>query len=231
MKKISILIIVLQITIIISSCSRRGDTGDRGPTGINGPIGPQGNQGITGPQGPTGPMGATGPQGLQGNAGVTNVTYSAWSTSGSSNWGTTNITLYGARFIHDRAAPGITTTVISNGVVLAFVRTVPTFPTSNISQLPLRIQTGTGVVFHEISFILNIAGNLRFLYKHNSTLPYTSAQLGTVETRYIIIPGTSLGGKMISGPAIGYTIDQIKALTYEQVQSMFNIPDAGSNEK
>lgn len=231
MKKISILIIVLQISIIISSCSRRGDTGDRGATGPQGANGPTGIQGITGPQGPTGPQGVTGPQGLPGAAGVTDVIYSSWLTSGAANWGTINIALYGARFIYDRTAPGITNAVISNGVVLAFARTVPTFPASNISQLPLRIQTGVGINFHEISFIMNIAGNLRFLYKHNSTTPYITSQLGTVETRYIIIPGTSLGGKMVSGPAAGYTVDQIKALTYEQAQLMFNIPDTGSNEK
>ena len=231
MKKISILIILLQVAIFISSCSRRGDTGDRGATGPQGPSGAVGLVGLTGPQGPIGPIGATGPVGAQGAAGVTNVTYSSWAISGEANWTTTNIALYGARFVYDRTAPGITSTIMSNGVVLAFARSVPTLPASNTAQLPMRIQTGTGINFHEISYIMNIGGNLRFLYKHNSTTPYTTAQLGTVETRYIIIPGTSLGGKMVSGPAAGYTVDQIKALSYEQVKSMFNIPETGSNEK
>ncbi len=60
---------------------------------------------------------------------------------------------------------------------------------------------------------------------------YTATTLGAVETRYILIPGTLSGGRFVSGPAAGYDIAQIKSLEYEQVLSIFNIPENGSNDK
>ncbi len=51
------------------------------------------------------------------------------------------------------------------------------------------------------------------------------------EYRYIIIPGAVSGGRLISGPAAGYTIAQLKGMSYSQVSSMFKIPANGSNER
>ncbi len=233
MKKITYIILLVQLTIVLAACSRRGDTGDRGPTGTIGPNGAIGLQGPTGPQGPIGPAGPAGPAGPQGSAGIANVTYSSWATSTAASWVTTNAAFYGAQNIYDRAAPGVTTNIINQGVVLAYIRNIPGgTPAGQIAQLPYRIRGGTGIISHQLDFSLNAAGNLRFLYKFNGASgAYTTAALGVVETRYILISGTLAGSRFISGPAAGYDIAQIKALEYNQVLSIFNIPENGSNEK
>lgn len=233
MKKITYIILLVQLTIVLAACSRRGETGDRGPIGTTGPNGAIGLQGPTGPQGPIGPAGPAGPAGPQGSAGIANVTYSGWATSTAANWVTTNANFYGAQFIYDRAAPGVTANIMNQGVVMAFIRSIPGGITAaTTAQLPYRIRGGTGIISHQIDFSLNAAGNIRFFYKYNgATGAYTTATLGTVETRYILISGTLVGTRFISGPATGYDIAQIKALEYEQVLSIFKIPENGSNEK
>lgn len=233
MKKITYIILLVQLTIVLAACSRRGDTGDRGPSGTLGPNGAIGMQGPTGPQGPVGPAGPVGPIGPQGAAGIANVTYSGWATSTAVSWVTTNANFYGARFIYDRAAPGITANIMNQGVVLAYIRTIPGGVTAaQVAQLPFRIRGGTGSISHHLDYSLNAAGNLRFLYKFNGASgAYTTATLGTVETRYILISGTMAGSRFISGPVAGYDIAQIKAMEYNQVLSLFNIPENGSNEK
>ncbi len=233
MKKILFPILLLSIFVLsFESCSRKGDTGDRGLQGIQGPIGSLGNQGTTGPQGPQGLQGPVGPQGPQGAAGVTNITYSAWLSSTTANWTATGVTLYGARFLYDRAATGVTTAIIDNGVVLCYGRNIQGIPATDVTLLPYRSRTGTsGISAHVIDYILSSVGNIRFLYKHSSTTPFTQAQLGTLETRYILISGTVLGGRFVNGPAAGYSVDQLKEMAYNQLIDLFKIPASGTNEK
>ncbi len=52
----------------------------------------------------------------------------------------------------------------------------------------------------------------------------------SLEYRYILIPGAVSGGRFISGAAAGYTSDQLKAMPYEQVRQLMNIPAEGTNE-
>lgn len=232
MKKIYLALAIVAALLTFESCSRRGDTGDRGPTGTVGPNGPVGLQGPTGPQGPMGPAGPQGLAGPQGSAGITNVTYSGWSVSGAANWTTANATTYGARLTYDRTAPGITAAVMDNGVVLIFARAVTGIPATDIVPLPYRSRTATGgIATNIIDFILNATGNIRYMYKHSSTAPYTAAQLGTLESRYIIIPGTVAGGRLSSGPASGYFVDDLRNMKYSQICALFSIPENGSTVK
>jgi len=52
---------------------------------------------------------------------------------------------------------------------------------------------------------------------------------GTANFRYIIIPGGVAGGRFVSGAAAGYTVDQIKSMSYQQITSLLNIPSTGTN--
>lgn len=233
MKNIYIALLMFSALLTFESCSRRGDTGDRGPTGTTGPNGAVGMQGPTGPQGPVGPAGPQGIAGPQGSgAGITNVIYSSWVVSGSANWTTANITTYGARLTYDRPAPGITAAIMDNGVVLIYARAVIGTPATDVVSLPYRsrILTG-GISTNIIDFILNASGNIRYMYKHSATSPYTAAQLGTLESRYIIIPGTISGGRMSSGPASGYSVDELRTMKYNQICSLFSISENGSTIK
>ncbi len=233
MKKLFISLSLLSISFLaLESCSRTGDTGDVGPAGAQGANGPVGPQGLTGPQGPVGATGPMGPAGPQGAPGAVGATYSAWSASGAANWTATGANLYGARFLYDRSAPGVTTAIMAQGIVVCYARAIPALPATDVALLPYRVRSGSGgLVAHAIDFALNAAGNIRFLYKSSTTTPFTTAQLGIVETRYILIPGTQSGGRIISGPAAGYTLDQIKSMEYNQLTALFNIPDNGTNEK
>jgi hypothetical protein len=233
MKKIIYILAIVQLSLFLGACSRRGDTGDRGPNGPNGPVGAPGLTGPQGPQGPIGPVGPAGPQGPQGLPGVLPVTYSAWLASGAANWVTTNAAPYAAIYSYDRSAPGVTTAIIDQGVILAFIKTVPNIPAAQITQLPYRTRNGSGVLSHQVDYTINAAGNIRFLYKNNAlsnATYYSTALLGAIETRYILISGT-VAGRFVSGPAAGYTVDQVKSMSYEQVASLLNIPENGSNEK
>lgn len=232
MKKniIKLSIIALSFTVL-ASCSRRGDTGDRGPNGAQGAAGPAGPAGVTGPQGPTGPVGPTGPTGPQGSAGVTNATYSAWVTVGT-GWTATGADFYGAKLLYDRSAPGVTSNIINQGIVLAYIRNIPGTGVQ-IAPLPFRLQTGVDALAHQFDFSLPAAGGtIRFFYKFNG-LPVNAwgpESIAFAETRYILIPGT-VAGRIVSGAAAGYTVEQIKSMSYAQVIALFNIPANGSNEK
>ncbi len=232
MKKIYLALLMFSTLLTFESCSRRGETGDRGPSGTMGPTGAIGMQGPTGPQGPVGPAGPQGVAGPQGAAGITNVTYSNWSVSGSANWTTANTTTYGARFTYDRPSPGITASIMDNGVVLIYARAVNGIPATDVVSLPYRSRTGTGGISTDIiDFILNAAGNIRYMYKHSAATPFTAAQLGTLESRYIIIPGTIAGGRMSSGPASGYFVDELRNMKYNQICALFSISENGSTVK
>jgi hypothetical protein len=229
MQKIYHILLIAQLIIVVAACSRKGDTGDRGPQG------PIGGAGLVGPQGPTGPQGSVGPAGLpgatgpQGTPATIGVTYSSWAASGAANWVTTDANFYGAVNVYNRAAAGVTAGIRDQGVTLAFIRGLNT---TQVAQLPYRQHTATGIDAHQIDYSLNAVGNIRFFYKYNgATGAFTTAVLGAIETRYILIPGLTAGSRIVSGPAAGYDVSQIKNMSYEQIRSIFNIPENGSNEK
>lgn len=238
--------------VLLSSCSK-GDKGATGPVGIAGPAGVQGVQGPIGQAGLVGPQGITGIQGPVGPAAPpTTVTYSSWAPAA---W-TVVSTTGQIRARYARPAPGITAASLSNSIVLTFMRNPPTLtgavtgvaPTANITGqvVPLPYTDANRIEFppasgsfanyvHEWAHALPAAGGtINFEYRAVTIVwTVTSANLNSlgIEYRYVLIPGGIAGGRITSGPAAGYTVDQVKAMSYDQVRSMFNIPADGSNEK
>jgi hypothetical protein len=47
--------------------------------------------------------------------------------------------------------------------------------------------------------------------------------------RYVLIAGSVLGGRIMNGAAAGYTEDQLKAMSYEEIKNLFSLPDNGTN--
>lgn len=178
-------------------------------------------RGKKGDPGPTGPVGPQGPQGVQGPIGTANVIYSAWFTP--TAWTTPGLSSSSASF--DRNAPGITATVISQGTVLAYVQL--TGDGGATRPLPTTVNISPSIIF-QINYLIPGAGTLRFT---THDLQGTFTPLTTNQFRYVIIPGGVSGGRFTSGPAAGYSVDQIKSMSYQQVKEMFAIPDDGSNEK
>jgi len=170
-------------------------------------------QGPAGPQGTTGLQGPVGSPGSQGQTGSANVIYSSWFLTGS-GWDTTGASNYKAIAIFDKAAPAITQSILDSGLVLCYMKGDPTTGLSNqVFPLPYSVGIGTGLGFVDLwDFVLDAPGNIRFLYKSDN--PWTLAELATISFRYIVIPGGVAGGRMLDP----------RKMTYEQVCTLYNIP-------
>ena len=206
MRKFTLLsLFLLAITFIVVNCTKEG------------PQGPAGAIGATGGTGPTGPVGPQGP------AGTANVTYSAWY---SGTWKTLAIPGPDNGFSIDtfiRAAPSVTQTIMDNGVVLGYMRGSAT---SNIL-------TGTQVVglpYHDVvdddhfKFILSKPGSI--VHSYQSINPWSTDQLNLFNHsfRYVVIPGGVSGGRSAGVGGTNYTADQVRAMSYSQICSIFKIP-------
>ena len=206
MRKFTLLsLFLLAITFIVVNCTKEGPQGPAGAIGATGGIGP------------------TGPVGPQGPAGTANVTYSAWYTG---TW--KNLTTPGPdngfsidTFI--RAAPAVTQAIMDNGVVLGYMRGSAT---SNILS-------GTQVVglpYHDVvdddhfKFILSKPGSI--VHSYQSINPWSTDQLNLFNHsfRYVVIPGGVSGGRSAGVGGTNYTADQVRAMSYSQICSIFKIP-------
>ena len=171
--------------------------------------GPAGPQGDAGAQGPAGSAGATGP------AGSANVIYSPWFLTGAAGWDTAsaNVSHYGAFAIYDKAAGGVTQDIIDSGIVLAYLKGDPSTGIANdVHPLPYTI--GIGFSYIDIwDFVLNAPGNIRFIYR--SDYPWTTAELGTISFRFMIVAGNNPGGRQIDP----------RKMTYQEVCKAYGIPE------
>ena len=71
-----------------------------------------------------------------------------------------------------------------------------------------------------------------YLYTTNGgTGAFNSTAMSTISFRYVIIPGGVAASRITSGPAKGYTVTQLRALSYNQALALLNIPAEGSNIK
>ncbi len=221
----SISLFLLSLTFIIVNCTKEGP---EGPVGAQGPQGPAGTGGTPGTAGPTGPTGPAGPVGPTGPTGTANVIYSAWYTTVDGDFTDAGVDPYGAVFLFDRAAAGVSQAIIDNGVVLCYMKDFPinSIPatSSEVVQLPYMAD----VFFADYwTFILNAPGNIRFLYK--SLSPWDLATVAGTSYRYVIIPGAVSGGRPQNGVSNTYSSDQLRRMSYKEVSALFNIPSEGSN--
>jgi hypothetical protein len=171
-----------------------------------GDTGPAGATGATGPVGPAGPTGATGPIGPAGPAGATgtaNVIYS--------DWRNVTMTNTGPFWEGNLTAPGVTQTIIDRGAVNIYLRN----ENNLVFQLNYSSPGGNYIHYFLTAGLITIRSSV------NSSYPY----------RYIIIPGGVSGGRFISGPLTGYSLSQVKSISYEDLCTLLNIPSAGTNIK
>ncbi len=212
MKKISFANAILVIAVILfASC--KGDQGPVGPAGL------------------AGPTGATGATGSQGPVGSANVIYSSWfgpSFNGGSAWIGSTFAGVQTNYIN-YASASLTQALIDQGVILVYANLggYANLGYNSITQLPFTHMSAGNQVetwSHNMA-----AGNVRVNFQ--TTIGWTPAQMSTTyRFRYIFIPG-AVAGRISSGPAAGYTIDQLKTMSYQQVLSLLSIPENGSNHK
>ncbi|MGZ8544579.1 MAG: hypothetical protein ACXWV0_04745, partial [Flavisolibacter sp.] len=121
----------------------------------------------------------------------------------------------------NKAATSVTAAVIDNGVVLSYFRS----PSAGATQMPYLF--GTTANLMQYNTILQ-PGTITYFVANHSSGNATGA-MPTGEFRYVVIPGSVGGGKFMQGAFAGYSIDQLRFMTYEQVLQKFNIPANGSN--
>ena len=224
MRKMRILSLSLLASFfIVSSCTKEGPAGPMGTPGPQGPPGLNGGSGAPGPTGPTGPQGPQGPTGPQGPAGTANVTYSSWITASTLTWNDSTTTNFGVISRANRASASITSAVVDNGVVIAYYRESSA---AGPTQLPYIF--GNTASLQEYSSIIK-PGTITF-FAANLTTSTATGVVPTGDFRYVIIPGSIAGGRMMNGPAAGYTTEQLHAMSYDKLISLFHIPENGGNQ-
>lgn len=217
MRKFKLLsLLTLAITFIAVSCTKEGP---EGPVGAQGPQGPAGTNGAAGPAGPAGPPGPSG----------AGVTYSAWYTTVAGDWSTTGVDQYTAAALVNRTAPAITQAIMDNGVVLAYVSAWRVFGFPRATEVAPLPYFADNIFMDYYDFVIPSVGNIRYLYKSED--PWDAANLAGTKYRYVVIPGTTAGGRGVNGGTTfeGYTKDELKAMSYSQVAALFNIPVEGTN--
>lgn len=140
--------------------------------------------------------GSTGPAGPAGPAGPDSVTYSPWTPL--------SLTYVAADTLFEQTinAPSITKAILDSGVVLSYVNFQEQNGTYHV--VPTVGLPGIGIFEDFAVGQINIES-----VQDYSTLPY----------RYVVIPGSLKAGNSSSTQKVkGYTIEELKAMPYEQVQ-------------
>jgi hypothetical protein len=221
MRKVKFLsLLILSASFIVAGCTKEGPEGPAGATGPQGPTGPGGAAGATGATGATGPQGPIGPQGPQGVPGTANVIYSSWAVSpGLFRDTTMDQTLYN---ITDFAAPSLSQTILDNGVINVYMR----ISTLGPYQLPYSSYTSNAPsTIHYLA-----KPNRIFITRHNlnQNVEAGHIHLGpSLEYRYVLIPGAVSGGRITGVGGTTYTVDEVKAMSYDEVRRAFNIAAEG----
>ena len=219
MRKLRLLsLLLLAITFIFVNCTKEGP---EGPAGATGPQGPTGNTGATGPQGPTGATGPQGPQGPAGPAGTANVIYTAWQAPVNS-WRDSSMLTVNYRVNHFTST-SITQSVLDQGVVLAYMRY-----TSGTGGGPHLLPHNQYIgPYSVIMSALPAVGKLFILLVASDGTSQSGLVPTSREFRWVIIPGSVLGGRGSGIGGTGYTLEQLKSMSYEQVARIFRIPANG----
>ena len=223
-KSRSLALALFAFVFIVASCTKEGPEGPVGPQGPQGTPGSNGTAGATGATGPAGPTGPQGPTGSTGPAGSANVIYSAWFSFTAGQWADTIVPLRGTVSRAITAAPSLTAANLTSGVVISYTRTSATEPVTQLPMSYIGAVPGSHLQLHSLN-----TTNKIIYYIANLTTGSATGTTYAGEFRYVVIPGAVAGGRMASGPARGYSVDQLQKLSYEELVNMFRIPANGSN--
>ncbi len=216
MKVFSTFSIILFITLAFTSC--KGERGELGPPGAAGPTG------ATGVAGPTGP---------QGNANVKTDTFRL----SNANWlwnsqyqvaATENTTALVFTRYYDKTLPALTADILNTGAVLIYFTPNLAGALPQPAQwTPLDYQYSLGMGYNINIRYETMAGKVRlhYFYTAGMVVPPTTlstAVLPTYKFKIITIAG-AIAGRMPSGTAVGYSIEELKKLPYEKVCELLKI--------
>jgi hypothetical protein len=232
MRKLNYLIILVLLGIAVTSCTKEG------PEGPMGAIGPQGVPGATGAPGAAGTAGAAGAQGPPGTA---NVIYSGWvpapsnffvNTGNNADWKDTTLPTIGLVSRAYMSAPSLTQTILDQGLTMVYhtfaAPPAPPAGGSNAQSLPYSVSVNLPpLLLLQLNYKPAVGKVFVFVKNLTNTLSFglTSGHY----FRYVIIPGTIAGGRMASGVASGFSLEELQAMPYDEVMRRFKIPDVGTN--
>ena len=222
MRKFRLLsLLLLAIAFIAINCTKEGPEGPVGSTGAQGPTGIPGATGAAGPAGPTGPAGTTGATGATGPAGTANVIYSAWTNFVNATWSGA-VTEFGKTVRNYPAvAPGITQSMLDQGVVLSYIKFFN--PANTPYPLPSVINGVNTLGVSSSVFIELALGILRIKHMNITDNLDPGIISNSTQYRYVLIPGGVAGGRTTGVGGTNYTAAQVRAMSYAQVCTVFNI--------
>ena len=224
MRHLRYLLIIVSFSALIASCTKEG------PEGPVGGIGPQGIPGSNGSGGTKGQIGDTGPQ---GPAGTANVVYSSWIPSPAvfapTGWADTTLPVIGLVSRANLSAPSLSQTILDQGFTVVYhtFAAAPSPPTGGANAQSLPYTTTASGLILQVNYKPAVGRVIVFI--KNLTTSASFGLLGGHYFRYVLIPGNIAGGRMMNGPAAGFSTDELKNMTYEQLIKKFNIPYNGSN--
>jgi hypothetical protein len=158
-----------------------------------------------------------------GATGTANVIYSDWfSFRNNSDWKDTVIGTYYKRAIMN--IPAITQSVFDNGVVLTYTRSSPS---DGSYPMPYRVVIDFNT-YREFTSSISVGKLIFFRHEVNGGVIAQSPSIAQNDFRYVIIPGGVRAGRIVSGPVAGYSVEQLKAMTYKQIVALLKLPAKGS---
>ncbi len=219
MRKFRLLsLLLLAIAFIAINCTKEGPEGPVGSTGAQGPTGIPGATGAAGPAGPTGPAGTTGATGATGPIGTANVIYSAWTADISTDWADSTMGLLGTAKRRNVAAPGVSLSIMNQGLVFVYSRGAATGPSAPLPFAFLFLGTN-----FNLGYRLDVGRIILYMNNPNTGAAVPISAFGG-DFRYVLIPGGVAGGRSTGLGGTNYTAAQLRAMSYSQICTLFNIP-------
>ncbi len=176
-------------------------------------------EGPAGPQGDEGPAGPTGPRGNVGATGTANVIYGTWASFQQAERDTT-IDGTNLKVNHIAASQQLTQGIIDNGIVLMYMR-------FGATVFPLPYTSRAGSRPNTVSFVPRPGRIFVTRFTHDNATPYLG--FGSVQFRYVLVPGGVAGGRFADGEKRAelngeiYTETELKYMPYEQVCSLLGV--------
>jgi hypothetical protein len=219
MRKFRILsLLLIAIAFIAVNCTKEGPEGPAGAQGPQGPAGVNGSTGPAGPAGPAGPVGPAGATGATGPAGTANVIYTAWTNFNIANW-TAVQSIFGIdQRRYPIPAPGLSQTMLDNGVVIVYIK----FGGVSNTAYPLPIVEGITNPGPQNMQNINTLNTITLRFFNSNGVGDPGTFGAPSQWRYVLIPGGVAGGRG-TGPYMGYTEQQLRAMSYSEICQAFNI--------
>jgi len=141
--------------------------------------------------------GTTGPAGPQGPAGPDSVIHSGWITL---NMTQTIFSPGDTAYLQTLVTPALTQRIIDSGIILTYVAFKDN---SNVTNVLSATPYFTVIIYYTDSIYLEAPIDLTGIF-----------------FRYVLVPGSVSAGTVVSGPAKGMTVAQLKTMSYAAIQKV-----------